>query len=117
MSEATHLGAAIARAGVEARALDRLALELQRAVGDALGAATDAGSDVLELQRLDYLQQSLAGLADFLARLADETPDACRADATRAAATVRLRDLARRLAGESEDEIGPADAGGDVDFF
>jgi hypothetical protein len=89
--------------------LDRTSGELRR-----LAAVTDGiqhlvsqmvldhtASDVtslLELQRLDYLRQSIAGIADFLEALAAAAPPHWSLDAMTASQAVNLSELALRLA-------------------
>jgi hypothetical protein len=71
------------------------------------------------IQGLDHSSQSLAGLADFLAALADRAPAHWLIDSVEASKVVALAELASRLSlklasGESET---PGASSGDCEFF
>ena len=50
------------------------------------------------MQKADLISQELSGLASFIEKLAEALPEHLRVDATQARGSIRLSDLARRLA-------------------
>ncbi|KAB0680634.1 hypothetical protein [Aureimonas leprariae] len=55
-------------------------------------------------QDIDFIQQHLAGLSEFLMVMAEMTPDAIRVDLAAPLATVKLSDMKRRLSGTDDDD-------------
>jgi hypothetical protein len=87
------------RTSRELRALAAATDTIQCLVGELLleRKPTDVTS-LLELQRLDHLRQSIAGIADFLDALGTAAPSHWRLDAMAASRAVSVLELAQRLA-------------------
>jgi hypothetical protein len=109
--------------------LDRTSSELRRLVSVTDGVqhlvsqmlldhrATDITS-LIELQRLDYLRQSIAGIADFLEALAATAPPHWSLDVKAASQAVTLSELALRLASSVDtNPTAHAAPGGDFELF
>ena len=86
------------RSSRELRKTITMVEELEQIVGLALALAGDAGSDqMLELQKLDHLQQKILGVADFLDALSEQMPAEWRLDAKGASRCVLLAELGAKL--------------------
>ena len=90
--------AALRRSSRELRKTITMVEELEQIVGLALALAGDAGSDqMLELQKLDHLQQKILGVADFLDALSEQMPPEWNIDAKGASRCVLLAELGAKL--------------------
>jgi hypothetical protein len=58
---------------------------------------------IVAAQDIDFIQQHLAGLSEFLMVMAEMTPAAIQVDLEAPLATVRLADMKRRLSGMDDD--------------
>jgi hypothetical protein len=86
------------RASSELRMAIGMVEDLEQAIGLAIALAGEAGVDqMVELQKLDHLQQKIIGVADFLDALSAAMPPEWRVDAKRASRRVLLADLGARL--------------------
>ena len=86
------------RASSELRNAIGMVEELEQAIGLAIALAGEAGAEqMVELQKLDHLQQKIIGVADFLDALSAIMPPEWRVDAKRASRRVLLADLGARL--------------------
>ncbi len=93
------------RASGELRKTLTMVEDLEQVVGLAIALAGEAGADqMLELQKLDHIQQKILGVADFLEALGLAMPPEWTVDAKGAARCVLLAELGARL--------GDADAPG-----
>jgi hypothetical protein len=91
--------ATLSRASRELLKFVQMISELEDAVGEAIaGAGSSSEVQIRELQKLDHVRQSIVGAADFLHALTENMPHDWRVDARKAARSVRLADLAGRLA-------------------
>ena len=79
-----------------------------------LAPALQSGAAIEEAQMLDLLTQSLASVADYLHALSNDIPKDWVVDASPAAASVRLSELAKRLAGGA---LLPPPESGELDLF
>jgi hypothetical protein len=97
--EALPVAGTLHRTSRELRALAAATDTIQCLVGELLleRKPTDVTS-LLELQRLDHLRQSIAGIADFLDALGTAAPSHWRLDAMAASRAVSVLELAQRLA-------------------
>jgi hypothetical protein len=117
--ETVPVAGTLDRTSTELRKLASVADGLQHLVSQMLPdhRATDIAS-LIELQRLDYLRQSIAGIADFLEALATKVPPHWSLDAKAASQAVSLSELALRLASEVDDganaHVAPS---GDFELF
>jgi hypothetical protein len=72
--------------------------DLEHVVSVALTLPSDAGAEkILELQKLDHIQQKILGVADFLDSLGGSMPPDWRVDAKGASRCVLLAELGARL--------------------
>ena len=86
------------RASSELRKAIGMVEELEQAVGLAISLTGEAGAEqMVELQKLDHLQQKIIGVADFLDALSAAMPPEWRIDAKRASRRVLLAELGARL--------------------
>ena len=86
------------RASGELRKAVVMVEDLEQVVGLAIALAGKAGSDqMLELQKLDHLQQKILGVADFLDALGADMPTEWTVDAKSASRCVLLSDLGAKL--------------------
>ena len=86
------------RASDELRKAIGMVEDLEQAIGLAIALAGEAGAEqMVELQKLDHLQQKIIGVADFLDAVAAAMPTEWRIDAKRASRRVLLADLGARL--------------------
>jgi len=91
------------RVARELRDLCAVAAKIECAVGGLLLIAGGGGAhNHRDLQALDALAQSLYGLAQFLDQTAEHMPQEWQFDPMPAAAALKLRDLAARLAPAAE---------------
>jgi hypothetical protein len=97
--DAVPVASTLHRTSRELRGLVATTDAIQCLVGELLleRKSTDVTS-LLELQRLDQLRQSIAGIADFLDALGTAAPPHWRLDPTAASRTVTVSELAQRLA-------------------
>ena len=90
--------ATLRRSSRELRKTITMVEEMEQIVGLAIALAGEAGSDqMLELQKLDHLQQKILGVADFLDALSGMIPPDCRLDAKGASRCVLLAELGAKL--------------------
>jgi hypothetical protein len=76
--------------------------DLEQVVGLAIALAQEASANqMLELQKLDHLQQKILGCADFLDALGDAMPPEWTIDAKGASRCVLLAELGAKL-GDAE---------------
>lgn len=118
-ADAAPVGDVLRAVGRELADLGRQATELQTLLG-ALGPGDGREPAVLcRLQTLDALTQSLNGVSEFLDALAPTLPPRWTCDAARAAGTLTLSDLARRLGGGPAPASGllPAGEAGELELF
>lgn len=103
----------------ELQDLAKKTADIQTLVGTLLPQLPKGvGADLYKLQNIDYITQSLEGLADFLDHLASDTPKEWVYPHLAAADVVKLEALAARLSGDS-DKISRTtpDDDGDLDLF
>ncbi len=105
--ETVPVAGTLDRTSNELRKLALVTDGVQHLVGQMLlrQKANDVAS-LTELQRLDYLCQSIDAIADFLEALAASTPPHWSLDVKSASQSVKLSELALRLA--SAADPGPA---------
>ena len=90
--------ATLQRTSRELRKTVAMVEDLEQVVGLALSLAGDAGSDkIVELQKLDHIQQKILGVADFLDALGRSMPADWLVDAKSASRCVLLAELGARL--------------------
>jgi len=90
--------AALRRSSRELRKTITMVEELEQIVGLAIALAGEAGADqMLELQKLDHLQQKILGVADFLDAVSEQMPEEWRIDAKGASRCVLLAELGAKL--------------------
>lgn len=100
---------AIARAGAELDAVVRMIHELEDVVGHAITTAKSTKElQIEELQQLDHVRQKIEGAAGFLNALTETLPEDWLVDASHAARSVAMSDLARRLGGTHDPSALPA---------
>jgi len=105
--------------GLELRHLVEVMEPVEDAVGRLASSATVHDRIAIEeLQNLDRVCQTMAGLASFLGALALTVPRNWHVDARGASQNVRLSALARRL-GAASDAFHPEEQGhhGDCEIF
>ena len=91
-------GPALRRAARELRRTTGMVEDLEQAVGLAIALAGKAGADqMLELQKLDHIQQKILGVADFLDALSGLMSPHWTVDARGAARCVLLAELGAKL--------------------
>jgi hypothetical protein len=101
----------LARTARELRNVVGMVEDLEQVVGLAIELAGEADADqMLELQKLDHIQQKILGVADFLDALSEAMPCEWRVDAIGASRRVLLADLGAKL-GDSEAANGAPAAG------
>lgn len=121
-SEAVPVAGTLHRASRELRGLAGATDGIQCLVSELLldHKSTDVTS-LLELQRLDHLRQSIAGIADFLEALAAAAPPHWLLDAKAASQAVTVSELAWRLAPALDARLVHANAHsaslGDCELF
>ena len=110
-------GATLRRASAELRKAIVMVEDLEQVVGLAIALAGEADAEqMLELQKLDHLQQKILGVADFLDALGDGMPADWRVDAKSASRCVLLADLGAKL-GSAQAEAAPAPAVDNYELF
>jgi hypothetical protein len=110
--------ATLRRSARELRKAIAMIEELEQIVGLAIALAGEAGSDqMLELQKLDHLQQKILGVADFLDALSEQMPPEWRLDAKGAARCVLLAALGARLGSPDAPEDRPVVAPENYELF
>ncbi len=88
----------LTRAAEELRRVVGMVEDLEQVVGLAIALAGEADAEqMLELQKLDHIQQKILGVADFLDGLGERMPREWRVDAKAAASRVLLAELGARL--------------------
>lgn len=111
------LAAVLARVGCElatvAHAIDHMQADIGALTWHTAGRDPDY---VRAMQEVDHSAQLLAGLADFLHAIAQETPADWRLDPNAAADVVRLSELSVRLAADESRSLSPAPSG-ECHFF
>jgi hypothetical protein len=91
-------GATLRRVSRELRRAVVMVEDLEQVVSLAIALAGEAGADqMLELQKLDHLQQKILGVADFLDALSGAMPPEWTVDAKGASRCVLLSDLGAKL--------------------
>jgi hypothetical protein len=117
--ETVPVAGTLDRTSGELRRLASVADSIQHIVSELLPEhRTSDITSLIELQRLDYLRQSIAGIADFLGALAATVPPHWSLDAKAASEAVTLSELALRLASMSEPAPGAhASPAGDCELF
>jgi hypothetical protein len=99
-------GATLQRTSRELRRTISMVEDLEQVVGLALSLAGDGRAEqILELQKLDHIQQKILGVADFLDSLSQTMSADWLVDAKGAARCVLLAELGARLG----DAAIPAD--------
>ena len=100
------------RAVVEMRDLTSVVNELEALVGNlVLAGSFGTSNSIYDLQKLDFLRQSIGGIADFLDGIRLSADPQWAVDTEMAAAPVKLADLAARLRGGLETaSIADSDA-------
>jgi hypothetical protein len=107
---------ALARAARELRRAMGMVDDIEQVVGLAIALAGEAGADqVLELQKLDHIQQKILGVADFLDALSEKMPSEWRVDAKSASRRVLLAELGAKLGDAEAANATPA--GGEVETY
>jgi hypothetical protein len=90
------------RSSLELRKTIRMVEDMEQVVGLAIALSGKAEVDqMLELQKLDHLQQKILGVADFLDAVSHMMPADWMVDAKAASRSVLLAELGARL-GDSE---------------
>ncbi len=106
------------RTARELRDLTTTADQLQVALSSIITESSEQTSNqIYELQRLDYLKQSVDEISNFLQRLASDTPGDWKYDAIAAVDEIKLTALATRLSktdettvnGDGLDDVGKCD--------
>jgi hypothetical protein len=104
-------GVTLSRVSVELRKAMGMVEDLEQVVGLAIALAGQADAEqMLELQKLDHLQQKILGVADFLDALGGAMSPDWLVDAKTASRCVLLADLGAKLgSAEAQDarEIAP----------
>jgi len=113
-AELEPVGVILLRASAELRELVSLSDRIQVVIGGLIEENGAEFSDELyQLQSLDCLRQTIAGIADFIEALATDVPSQWSADVKHAAQSVCLSDLRSRLSGEPDASAAHStDAGG-----
>jgi hypothetical protein len=118
-AESVPVAGTLDRTSSELRKLASATAGVQHLVSQVLqDHRTSDITTLVELQRLDYLRQSIAGIADFLEVLAATAPAHWSLDVKAASEAVTLSELALRLA--SVADPGPsahAASTGDCELF
>lgn len=84
---------------------------------DGAAKSRSAEADfIVAAQDIDFVQQHLVGLSEFLMVMAEMTPAAIQVDLEAPLATVRLADMRRRLAG-TEDDDAPLVRAGELELL
>jgi hypothetical protein len=106
-AETVPVAGTLDRTSTELRKLASVTDGIQHIVSQMLldHRAKDLTS-LIELQRLDLLSQSLGAIADFLEALAAKTPPHWSLDVKSASQSVKLAELALRLASATESAPG-----------
>ena len=96
------VAATLGRVGAELAAVAGMIHSLEDVVGLAISTAnTTRELQIEELQQLDRTRQKIEGAAEFLNALTEALPAEWLVDATNAARSVSMSDLARRFAGQA----------------
>jgi hypothetical protein len=109
MSEMVSLSTLLSRMTRELRRVETRLTSLEEAIGDiVLDSPPPRSPRFHELQEIDRARQEVAGIADFLERVADAASPECAVDARLASRSLGLADLAAALVhGEAvEAELG-----------
>jgi hypothetical protein len=117
--ESVSVAGTLQRTSQELHGLADVADGIQALVGELLVGrkSGDVGS-LLQLQRLDHLRQSIAGIGDFLEALAVTAPKHWALDATAASRVVKVSELGRRLASTHESKLASyAASTGEYELF
>jgi hypothetical protein len=118
-AETVPVAGTLDRTSNELRKLASVTDGVQRIVSQMLldHRANDLAS-LIELQRLDFLSQSIGAIADFLEALAASTPKHWSLDVKSASQSVKLSELALRLASAADPAAGAHAAPvGDCELF
>ena len=118
-AETVPIAGTLDRTSNELRKLASVTDSVQHLVGQLLleQRASEVES-LIELQRLDHLCQSIGAIADFLEALAAKTPSHWSLDVKSACQSVKLSELATRLASAADAGCAAhAAAGGDFELF
>ena len=117
--ETVPVAGTLQRTSQELRGLADVADGIQSLVGELLvdRKSGDMGS-LLQLQRLDHLRQSIAGIGDFLEALAATAPKHWLLDAAAASRVVSVSELGRRLASTHDGRLAAYSASaGEYELF
>jgi hypothetical protein len=106
----------LARTARELRKAVGMVEDLEQVVCLAIALAGEADAEqMLELQKLDHIQQKILGVADFLDALSETMPSEWRVDAKGASRRVLLAELGARLGDPEAANATPAAA--EVDTY
>jgi len=101
----------LVRTSCELRKVVGMVEDLEHVVGEAIARSGQAGADqMLELQKLDHIQQKILGVADFLEALSRSMPSDWRVDALSASRCVLLAELGAKLGDAEAAKRAPAAA-------
>ena len=110
--------ATLRRSSRELRKTITMVEEMEQIVGLAIALAGEAGSDqMLELQKLDHLQQKILGVADFLDALSEQMPPEWNIDAKGASRCVLLAELGAKLGSPEAPDDTPVTAPENYELF
>lgn len=116
--EHVPIGDVLGRAGHELRKLVWRLENLQREIGPLVEEAARRDPGVLhQMQSFDEIGQNAAGLAEFLAALAQAAPRPWLVDPSAAARNILLADLSARLGFAREEKDACATAWGECELF
>ena len=108
----------LVRTGNELRELGEAAEKLQLIISQLLDKVPmDQSENILDLQHIDFLKQSLDALSDFLGSLSTTADNDWQQDVLPATQKIKILALARRLASVNKTEHHFAEDSGDCDFF
>ncbi|MEM9705024.1 MAG: hypothetical protein AAF850_02980 [Pseudomonadota bacterium] len=107
------LRSALNHCATELASLNKGMLNIQDALTDHF-SANETKSDGERLQAIDAVTQSLEAVSEFLRELSDQCAPDWAANVDEAAASIKLRDVADRLAGR---EATPSPNSGDFELF
>jgi hypothetical protein len=117
--ETVPVAGTLDRTSGELRRLASVADSVQHVVSQMLhDHRSNELTSLIELQRLDFLTQSIGAIADFLEALAANTPQHWSLDVKSASQSVKMSELALRLASATEALPGAHAAPvGDCELF
>lgn len=101
----------LTRASAELRDMASVTDDLEALVGNlVLAGSFGTSNSIYDLQKLDLLRQSIAGIADFLDGICRSSHPGWTVDSNSAAETVKLAGLSERLRGAAAQEDYVADS-------